>query len=232
MKAVLLTILFSASLTLTAQPLGTYERTKGLDYIGIQLLDTGFIKSSAHILNHGAFLIKGDYELRDDTLYLEATPWVGVDSYFEITNQSDSIKPQFGTHRKMDSNFLSLDITVFDENRKIVPNSIITLLGADSEPAATVLANEQGKFYYYDNNGTISALRFIGFFKPLDLELKKFQGYSTSLDVVLRYDDYNTYNKIRFNEKYLFNSTDSTLTYIGIDSLTHILRFKKEYNKH
>lgn len=232
MKVAFLFLLFSASFTLTAQTLGTYERTKGLEYIGVQLLDTGFVKSSSHVLNHGGILIKGDYELIGDTLYLKATLWIGKESYFEITSQSNSIKPQFGTHRKMDTNFLSLDITVFDENRQLVPNSLVTLLGANSEPVATVLANEQGKFYYYDINGTISALRFIGLFRPLDLELKEFKGYSTSLNVVLRYDDYNTYNKRTFNEKYFFDSKNSTLTYIGVDSLTHVLQYKKEYNRH
>lgn len=231
LKQIILTCLHTAIFSLTvytssAQPLGIYEQTKGLDHTQVHLLDTGFLKITGHTLSHGAFLTKGVYQLIGDTLLLEASPWVRKDSYFEIIDQSEVLKPKFGNVKKIDSTFLSLDITIFDENRQVIPHSIISLLDTNAESVATILGNEHGKFYYYDNNGTITSLRFLGLFKPLDIELTAFKGYATSLNVILRYYDHDSYNQRRFKEKYHFNPTDSTLTYIGVDSLTHTLEFK------
>lgn len=233
MKQVLFVItLLTLSLPVKSQQLGTYELIKGLEYTGIQLTDSGFIKSSAHILNHDSFLSKGQYKINGDTLIINGIPWEGVESLFEIISQTDSIKPEFGTHRKMDSIFLNLSLEIMDEENQLIPNGIISLLTHESDIIATLLSDQEGHFNYWDGNGQVSKLRIGAFgYRSLELDLSKFRGYSTNLRILLDLYDNKDYNKTKFQEKYLINAQDSTLTFIGENSFEMTLKLKSDRNR-
>ena len=221
-----ITLIFISN-SLVGQYLGNYELTKGLDYTRIELTDTSFIKYSGHALNHGGFYSRGTIKTQGDTLILYGVPWEGMGSSLEMLGQTDSIKPKYGTHRKMDSTFMNLSLEIVDELNNPVPICIVGLISYENEIIATVLSDEKGMFYYWDGNQQVSQLRIgtLGY-RSLGLDLKELRGYSTDIKIHLKYDDNNVYSRNELYETYLIDNQDSTITLIGKDSLGITLKLK------
>ena len=212
--------------------LGTYELTEQLMYTGIQLTDSGFLKTTAHVLNHGGNIAKGTFEVNGDTLILKSEPWEGMNSRFEILTQSDSIKPEFGTYRKLEADFLNISGQIVNESDEPVPVSIIGLRSASGELIATVLSDEGGKFSYWNGNGLVVSLTIGSLVhRPLNLDLEQFMDTVVTLKIILKLDDSNSYNTKSFTERYLIGRRGLSLTHIGPDSPGTSLNYRMEHNK-
>jgi hypothetical protein len=140
---------------------------------------------------------------------LNSIPWKGKTSSIQILSKKH-IKNI--SNEEIDTELINLSISVIDEMKSPIPQSLIYLKNNNEEIIAIVLSDKEGNFFLssstsFVNNLLIGHMCYMGF----DLNLEDFRGNSSEVEIMLKSDDLNIYNSKKFTDYYIYDKENSSI---------------------
>lgn len=154
----------------------------------------------------GAFISKGYYLLKNDTLILSHEGITDPQpSKYKVIEKVDSSAAMFGMNQNIEAEVLNMSLIIFDTDKRPLSGTFVTLI-SNEKVLCRLLSDSEGKVNIYTEGRVADKVRigFIGL-KNLEIDLSDYWGYSSTIEIVLTSSNY-LYNQDEFLEKYILST--------------------------